>query len=386
MQRLGTSGWQLSLVFTAFVLFTLTNAHVFTAQQRPGVSRWIRGARVDGNRRISMHISIAASKSIIANAAQHLYRKSDPASVDYGKHWSAARVESHFAPTSDTIQEIVAWLNQSGIPRSSLRVSQDRNHIFLAPKVRDAELLLNTHYHEFHDQTRSGHEPQLAVEEYSIPDSVIDSINFIEPTWPTDLGRTKPTRNKNSVIDSINFIEPTCPTDLGRTKPTRSKKRVAASNGTNVNCLKYMTPECLRLLYHIPHDHMELHPNNSFGIYEISWVTWLPNDLDLFFSRFEPQLVGSRPVVLPVNGGYMQSNYTGFAFNAEPSVDFEYAMALTQPQPVINIQVGDYFTPGDLNNMLAALDASDCDALDPQFDHTYPVCQIQSGDSHFPSR
>jgi tripeptidyl-peptidase-1 len=237
-------------------------------------------------------------------------------------------------------------------------MSRDRNHIFLAPKVRDAELLLNTHYHEFHDQTQSGHEPQLAVEEYSIPDSVIDSINFIEPTWPTDLGRTK---------------------------PTRSKKGVAANNGTNVNCLKYMTPECLRLLYHIPHDHMEPHPNSSFGIYEISWVTWLPNDLDLFFSRFEPQLVGSRPVVLPVNGGYMQSNYTGFVFNAEPAVDFEYAMALTYPQPVINIQVGDYFTSGDLNNMLAALDASDCDALDPQFDYTYPVCQIQSGDSHFPS-
>src|ERR1700734_3057486 len=103
MHRHETSSWQLSLVLTTFVLlFTLTNAHTFNAHQRWGVSRWARGARVDGNRTVSMHIHIAASKSIVAAAAQQLYEISDPSSEDYGNHWSAAQVISHFAPTSDT--------------------------------------------------------------------------------------------------------------------------------------------------------------------------------------------------------------------------------------------------------------------------------------------
>jgi tripeptidyl-peptidase I len=316
---------------------------------------------VDGNRRISMHISVASSESAVAAAIEHLYSVSDPASRDYGKHWNAARVESHFAATSDAIEEIIAWLSQSGIPRSSLRVSRDRTHIFFNPKVREAELLLNANYYEYHDKTLPSDEPQLAVEAFSIPDSITANINFIEPTFPTNLGGMKQTW-RAKVEDEEESLA----------------KRFTANNGTKVNCLKYMTPECLRLLYNFPHNDIQPHPNNSFGVYQVSWQTWLPNDLDIFFSRFEPQLVGKRPAVLPINGGYMQYNHTGFSFNAEPALDFEYALSLVQPQPVINIQVGDYFTAGGLNNMLAAFDGSYCDSLDPRFDNIYPVWHILS--------
>ena len=353
MKRRNPLGFRLvsGMLATAMAM-TLVEARVFTA----GHSRWTRGSRADGDRRISMHISVAASESAVASAAEHLYRVSNPESSEYGSHWTADRVESHFAPTTATILELVNWLNESGASRSTIRVSRDRSHIFAALQVRDAERLLKTEYYDFHDSIAPGSEPQLAAGEYTIPDALAENIHFIEPTFPTDLGRVGTRRTKVQDSHGVNTM-----------------RRSTANNGTKVDCLRYITPECLRLLYHIPNDELASSPGSTFGLYQNSWMTWLPSDLDQFFTRFEPQLVGSRPAMLPVNGGYTQTNFTGFAFNAEPALDFEYAMSLTHPQPVINIQVGDYFTTGSLNNMLAALDASYCHALDPEFDNLYPV-------------
>jgi len=47
-------------------------------------------------------------------------------------------------------------------------------------------------------------------------------------------------------------------------------------------------------------------------------------------------------------------------------------MALTAPQKVIDIQVGDKHQLGNLNVMLAAFDKYYCDSLDPSLDPQYP--------------
>lgn len=98
-----------------------------------------------------------------------------------------------------------------------------------------------------------------------------------------------------------------------------------------VNCDKYTGPSCLRELRNIPKG-TNPHPNNSFGIYQPVWLTWLPEDLDQFFGLFEPELKGERPVLEPIDGGYTQTDYKMLPFNVEPDLDFEYAMALTAPQ------------------------------------------------------
>jgi len=61
-----------------------------------------------------------------------------------------------------------------------------------------------------------------------------------------------------------------------------------------------------------------------------------------------------------------------FPFNAEADLDFEYAMTLTAPQPVINYQVGDISAKGNFNTLLAAFDEHYCDALNASIDGTYP--------------
>ncbi|KAK6834744.1 hypothetical protein PG987_009438 [Apiospora arundinis] len=74
-----------------------------------------------------------------------------------------------------------------------------------------------------------------------------------------------------------------------------------------------------------------------------SHMTWLPDDLDHFFGRFQPELVGRRPIVEPIVGGFRQTTFNISAFNLEPNLDFQYTMALTGNQNVTNLQVGDEF-------------------------------------------
>jgi len=145
--------------------------------------------------------------------------------------------------------------------------------------------------------------------------------------------------------------------------------------GAKVNCSVYTAPVCLREAYGIPHASPgSVHPNNSFGMYQIAWATWLPEDLDLFYRTFQPSLVGRRPLVEPVNGGYMQTDIQISPFNLEPNLNFQYAVALTSPQPIINVQVGDMYG-GNINNMLAAFDKYYCGSINPSIDPVYPNSQ-----------
>jgi tripeptidyl-peptidase-1 len=98
----------------------------------------------------------------------------------------------------------------------------------------------------------------------------------------------------------------------------------------------------------------------------------LEEDLDLFFNTFQPTLAGRRPTVVPIDGGYLQTDFKISPFNLEADLDFEYAMALTEPLDITNIQVGDKFRLGNINNMLAAFDSYYCGTIDPSIDPLFP--------------
>ncbi len=95
----------------------------------------------------------------------------------------------------------------------------------------------------------------------------------------------------------------------------------------------------------------------------------------MFFGIFSPAQLGSRPTLERINGGYYWQNDTAGAtllFNFEADFDFEYTIALTDPQPVINYQVSEQWQIGTLNGLLAALDPSYCTAWNSSIDGTYP--------------
>jgi tripeptidyl-peptidase-1 len=161
--------------------------------------------------------------------------------------------------------------------------------------------------------------------------------------------------------------------DVTEALGSSSRTDLSINSATNflAKCAQFTTIDCLRALYNIPISNNS-HPDNSFGIFEVAWVSWLPGDLDKFFCAFMPSLTGHRPSMELIDGGFWQNFVQAFPFNAEADVDMEYSMSLVYPQNVTNYQVGDELLAGTMNDLLAALDQSYCSALDPKIDAIYP--------------
>lgn len=271
-------------------------------------------------------------------AVRALHRITDPVSSAYGSYWTTSQVAQFFAPSSKSVDGVLSWLTTAGISNRQLR----RSH--------------------------QGHEVSLHV-----PRSRLCSLF---PSWTAPLSDQSATWMPvpSGLRDHVDFI-------IAEPRPdatSRPQRREAANakpflrrgtEGNDVSCRQQTTPACLRSLYRMPSPDKAPHPNNSLGIHVPSWMTWRPDDLDAFFGKFVPNMVGQRPVMAAINGGYRNLDVQIEPFNLEANLDFEYAMALTHPLPVTNIQVGSQELPGpQIGTMLAAFDEYYCGSLDPSTD------------------
>ena len=330
-----------SLLLLLHVISRYAGANLLRQESSLDLSQWDRGHEADANRLLQVSIALTIHNADLG--VETLLRISDPTSPDYGQHLSAEDVARMFEPKPDAISDVVKWLGESRIDKSHVNFSYGGDRLSLNLSVQEATLLLGTtFYHQTHQET--GQE-QIACQYYHIPESLAGSIDYILAS------STVPTHQQIPRQQVVLNAEVTALTPLP------------------LNCLTQTTLSCLRNLYRIPEDVLP-HPNNSFGIFEPSWQSWLPEDLDEFFGRLQKNLVGHRPKVDAVNGGYLQRNHTGPKWNQEPNLDFEYTMALTSPQEVTNVQVGSEKV-GNLDDMLAAFDKYYCDSVNPD-DEKYP--------------
>ncbi|KAL2128630.1 hypothetical protein VTI74DRAFT_8917 [Chaetomium olivicolor] len=315
-------------------------------------TRWQRGARVSDDTPLRVHIAVAQSN--ISEAGSALLAISDPDSPHYGRHWTPSEVARAFAPAAEDVASVMKWLASSGIPSERVGHSHGADQIRFDSTVGELGRILNTTY--YHYTGFNGQEAQVACEAYHLPPSVASLIDYVTPTLPHVSGRFPGQKRTSARVNT----------------PYTRRTREVASSPAPVDCRKYTAPSCLREIYGIPAETRAPHPNNSFGVFQLAWVTWRPEDLDSFFSQFQPELVGRRPLVERIDGGYLQYDYNATAFNLEADLDFAYAMALTGSQPIVDLQVGDMFRLGNINNMLAAFDKYYCGALDPSIDPVFP--------------
>lgn len=301
---------------------------------------------------LTAHIAVAQSN--ISEAGSALLAISDPDSPHYGRHWTPSEVAQAFAPAAEDVASVMKWLANSGIPAERVGRSHGADQLRFDSTVGELGRILNTTYYRYTDV--NGQEAQVACEAYHLPPSVASLIDYVTSTLPHVSGRFPGQKRTRARVNT----------------PYARRTREVALSPAPVDCRKYTAPSCLREIYGIPAESRPPHPNNSFGVFQLAWVTWRPEDLDSFFGRFQPELVGRRPVVERIDGGYLQYDYNITAFNLEADLDFEYAMALTGSQPIVNLQVGDMFKLGTMNNMLAAFDKYYCGALDPSIDPVFP--------------
>jgi tripeptidyl-peptidase-1 len=309
---------------------------------------------------------LALTQQNLHRADEWLLSVSDPMSPEYARYWSAASVAKRFAPSRTTINQVSNWLNHSGIASHTVRMSHGGGDLYFNVTVKDAERLLNTTYHIYGARGSGG--LHIGCDEYSIPLLVGEHIDFITPTVNPDHELLNP-RNRPSSLRLKRA-------ESGLTSALNNNDRIRLSmkqleKRTPTGCDQLTTLECVRALYRIPVGNTS-HPQNSLGVIQFGWVSYLPEDLDLFFAQFEPSLVGKRPTFQSIDGGTRQTFIKSPMFNGEANLDLVYTIALTSPLNVTNYQIGDLYVGGSLNTFLAAIDETYCGALDPAFDPIYP--------------
>ncbi|KAK0622693.1 peptidase S8/S53 domain-containing protein, partial [Immersiella caudata] len=325
--------------------------------------QWIRGPRAYPDAVVP--VQILFTENGVEGASDDLLALADPDSPSFGKFWSPQSITQAFSLPDSDITAILKWVEQStGLPQSAFLLSPCRCRLDFNGTVRQLEALLEAKY--FVHTHKVTNETALVCDEYRLPELILPLIDIITPSvFP--FRETHPVKPLTH-IDSAEIQ-----------LPNLSKRQ------QSVDCSQFTTPQCLREWYKIPtrNANHTIHPNNSFGVFQPSWMSWIAQDMDNFFSYFEPHLVGERPQMQSIAGGYYDPTFWDQIFSLEPNLDFQYTMSLVWPQKVTNIQVGDAYLSGNLNTMLAAYDAYYCDRLDLGIDPQYPNTIAEDGYQHF---
>ncbi|KAF9037415.1 subtilisin-like protein [Hymenopellis radicata] len=311
-----------------------------------------------------------------------LMNVSHPDSPYYGKHWEPQQVADAFH-NGEGLDEVRKWLVASGFDAS--RVVVGRNAGWVGVKdttVSEVEGLLKCEYwvyngpegqHTGKPESRPSItetlKNQAAMTQYSVPADLADHIDFVLNTPP--------------------------PQRKGKIEPVSTVKEAGQANITQIlkqldDCTAHTTPVCLRSLYGIIYEPSAVE-KNSYGIVEYTPQAFVQSDLDDFFGNFSGDggfYRGLSPIVVGIDGGFVQTDSRSFDYNGESNLDLQYGMEMvSSKQPVTLYQVGDIQIGEDVsilrnrgltmigasfNNFLDALDASFCGGEDPYYDAIYP--------------
>lgn len=326
-------------------------------------------------------VKIGLKQANIDRLEEFLDSVAHPQSSQYGQHWTPEQVAKTFAPTDETVKTVQNWLIDSGIDRSRIRLSSSRGWLNFNATVNEVEGLLDCQYKVYR---HTGGIEHLATDSYSLPEELHSHVELITPTLlisHSDPGTPMHFSLVKRQTDEVN-IQPGLLRSLGSPTSDSLPKlkgpfvgfEKSNSGGDLSTCDEAITPDCLRALYNIQYKPVST-DKNTFGIAEYTPQAFLQTDLNLFFQNFSTNQALKSPIIISIDGGVAQTVNQSFNFNGESSLDFQYGMTLTNPQPVQLYQVGDLVEGGSFNNLLDALDKSFCTfegGDDPNEDGIYP--------------
>ncbi|TFK47450.1 subtilisin-like protein [Heliocybe sulcata] len=321
---------------------------------------WSRSRRSLSSAILPLRIGLVQSN--MDKLEEMLLEVSAPDSGNYGKHWTAGKVAQTFAPSRESVDTVRGWLGDSGIAPERVRLSGAKTWIEINATVEEAERLLGTEYHVYSHSSGKEH---VACDSYSLPEHVSKHVDIVLPTIHFD---AVVKRDGGSSHTLSNIGQP----GVGLVPKTTGT--ISSILNELENCDEQITLACLRALYEVVYVPVAT-SENSYGIVEYTPQAYLQTDLNMFFSNFTPNLVGTAPRMVSIDGGYAQTEYTGFDYNGESDLDLEYAMSLVDPLPVTLYQTGDMVEGASFNNFLDAIDGTYCTfegGDDPYYDSTYP--------------
>ncbi|KAF8817086.1 subtilisin-like protein [Phlegmacium glaucopus] len=345
-----------TLLGVAFAVPSPRSSHVVHETRAAQPIHWVNTGRLDSNRILPMRFGLVQQN--LHRIEEMLMSVSHPESPKYAQHFTPMEVVDIFAPSEETISAVTNWLIDAGFSRDRLRLSPNKGWIHVDASTSEVEDLLKTEYHVY---AHPSGDTQIGCHNYSLPSHIREHVDLIKPT--------------------VHFNHRPAPNALSKragrlgqpstgSGPKKSSKSVRITPSLE-NCDQFITLDCLRALYNINYTPRSTH-KNTFGIVEFTPQAFLGPDLDLFFRNFSPSLVGVRPQSVLIDGAVVQTTNQSFNFNGESSLDLEYGMGLTNPQPIILLQVGDLVEGAGFDNWLDAVDGTFCGGDDPTQDGIYP--------------
>lgn len=286
--------------------------------------------------------------------------RADPASPNFGKHWTSDEVVEKFRPAKETEEKVREWLVENGIPATRISHSENKGWFAFYATAKEAESLLYTEYHEYEDSVTGGVMP--SCDSYHVPKDIRKHIDYITPgiklLAPVESWQNK--RDSRMRKDKRELEKRIRHTVL-QTSPD------SHPNNTDLStCDVAITPACIAALYQIPPvPSTPPHPNNSLGIFESELQFYTQYDLDSFFTNYTNGKIpnGTHPVAANIDGGMQSSDDLNYA-GTECNLDLQLAYPIVYPQTLTDYEVDDFIVQSNqedtytfgFNTFLDALD------------------------------
>ena len=239
-------------------------------------SGWNLARKHDASAVVPLRFALAQSN--LEDLEEYLYDVSHPSSPNYGKHWSAGKVASTFAPSRQSVDAVRNWLLESGIESKRIKLSASGGWLEFKASVREAENLLHTSYNVYAHETGAQHVGEWrnsfasvpfvrrqrswsahpACESYHLPEHLVPHVDFVTPTVHFDAKLSKRSGSSQS-LKSIG--------QPGFGIGPKTTGEVSSWTNQLSDCDTYITPSCLRALYGFYYEPVSSE-KNSYGIGE----------------------------------------------------------------------------------------------------------------------
>lgn len=111
-------------------------------------------------------------------------------------------VLAHHKYSEEHVDAVRTWLSSAGITTERIAKSQSMGWLTFDATIDEAEKLLDTKYHVYeHEETG---QPHIACEEYKIPASLKDKIDFVYPSVHFD-AKLKIRQESDSQLEKRKF-------------------------------------------------------------------------------------------------------------------------------------------------------------------------------------
>lgn len=264
----------------------------------------------------SLTMRLALKQRDIDGLVKALYRVSDPASPDYGKHLSKEEINAFMAPTPETLAAVNAWLSENGIAAKPASPAGDWIEFQLP--VSKANDLFEADFTVF-KHTNTGSQG-IRTLQYSVPTALENNIQLLFP--------------------GVSFWEPAQVPKFERLRGqiSRSEEELEKRQGIPASCSSTITPKCLQAIYGIPATPATQASN---GLAVSGFIDQFANQADLaqFLRVNRPDIANATFATQLIDGGRNPQAISQAGIEA--NLDIQYTVGVATGVPTTFISVGD---------------------------------------------